>query len=247
MGQRSARGKAARWALLAVLLAGAAVAFWLAGDRLNYRELHENYRALEGWRDRNLALAVAAFAGVYIAAVTFSVPGAVWLTLVGGFLFGIPGGAALVVVSATLGATLLFLAARTVLAAPLRALAGGWVGRLERGFRRGEVSFLLVMRLVPAVPFFVANLAPAFLGARPWTFAWTTFVGIIPGTLVYISIGAGLGEQLERGERPDLGVIFQPYVLGPLLGLAALAALPLVLRWTGLTRPSGEPGGGPAE
>ena len=231
---RSAKAQAGRWALLGVLLAGAAAAFWVAGDRLTIdgtaRQLRSRWRA---GATRHLALAVAAFAAAYIAAVAFSVPGAVWLTLVGGFLFGVAAGAALVIVSATIGATLLFLAARTVLAAPLRGAAGGWVGRLERGFRRGEVSFLLVMRLVPAVPFFVANLAPAFLGARPWTFVWTTFVGIIPGTLVYISIGAGLGEQLERGERPDLGVIFQPYVLGPLLGLAALAALPLVLRWSG--------------
>ena len=71
---------------------------------------------------------------------------------------------------------------------------------MEAGFREGEVSYLLIMRLVPAVPFFVANLAPAFLGARTWTFFWTTLVGIIPGTLVFISLGAGLGEQLSRGE-----------------------------------------------
>lgn len=242
MGERSGAGKAGRLALLAAVIGAAVLAYWLAGDRLSYAELQENYRALEGWRDRNLAVAALAFAGVYVAAVTFSVPGAVWLTLVGGFLFGVAGGAALVVVSATLGATLLFLAARTILSSSLRGMAGGWVGRLERGFRQGEVSFLLVLRLVPAVPFFIANLAPAFLGARARTFAWTTFVGIIPGTLVYVSIGAGLGEQLERGERPDLGVIFEPYVLGPLLGLAALAALPLLLRWLGVMRPVAEPG-----
>lgn len=237
MGDRSGRVKAGRWLLLAALLAGAAAAFWLAGDRLNYAALQENHRALEAWRDRNAALAVLLFAVAYIGAVAFSVPGAVWLTLVGGFLFGIAGGAALVVVSATIGATLIFLAARTILAEPLRARAAGWIGRLERGFRQGEASFLLIMRLVPAVPFWIANLAPAFLGARTRTFVWTTFLGIIPGTLVFVSIGAGLGEQLERGERPDLGVIFEPHVLGPLLGLAALAALPAVLRWLGVVRP----------
>jgi uncharacterized membrane protein YdjX (TVP38/TMEM64 family) len=107
---------------------------------------------------------------------------------------------------------------------------------MERGFREGEASYLLVMRLVPAVPFFVANVAPAFLGARLSTFVWTTFLGIVPGTVVFISVGAGLGEQLERGERPDLGVIFEPHILGPLLGLAALAALPLVLKRLGLRR-----------
>jgi uncharacterized membrane protein YdjX (TVP38/TMEM64 family) len=243
MVQASQGGKAGRWLLLAALVAGAGAAYWLAGDRLNYATLQENYRALEAWRDRNVGLAAAVFAAVYVAAVAFSVPGAVWLTLVGGFLFGIAAGGALVVVSATIGATLIFLAARTVLARPLRARAAGWIGRLERGFRQGEASFLLVMRLVPAVPFWIANLAPAFLGARTRTYVWTTFVGIIPGTLVYVSIGAGLGEQLARGEPPDLGAIFQPHILGPLLGLAALAALPVALRWLGVARP----GTGPAE
>jgi uncharacterized membrane protein YdjX (TVP38/TMEM64 family) len=86
------------------------------------------------------------------------------------------------------------------------------------------------MRLIPAIPFFVANLAPAFLGVRLGTFFWTTLVGIVPGTMVYVSIGAGLGRQLALGEQPDLGVIFEPHILGPLLGLAALAALPMVIR-----------------
>lgn len=242
-GEDKARVGAWRWVLLAAILAAAALAFWLAGDRLNYEALQRNHHALEAWRDTNLVLAAAAFAAVYVAAVAFSVPGAVWLTLVGGFLFGVAGGAALVVVSATAGATLIFLAARTILATPLRARAAGWLGRLERGFRRGEVSFLLVMRLVPAVPFFIANLAPAFLGASTRTFVWTTFLGIIPGTLVFVSIGAGLGKQLQRGERPDLGLIFEPHVLGPLIGLAALAMLPIVLRWTGIVRPPEEPAG----
>ncbi len=105
---------------------------------------------------------------------------------------------------------------------------------MEDGFRAGEVSYLLIMRLVPAVPFFIANLAPAFLGARTFTFLWTTLLGIIPGTLVFISIGAGLEEQLSRGEAPDLGVIFEWHILGPLLGLAALSALPLILKSFGI-------------
>ncbi len=112
----------------------------------------------------------------------------------------------------------------------------GWIERLGRGFRQGEVSFLLIMRLIPAVPFFVANLVPAFLGARLVHFVWTTFVGVAPATVVFVSLGSGLGKQLARGEKPDLGVIFEPHILGPLLGLAALAALPLLLRSFGIGR-----------
>ena len=225
-----------RYAALALLLICATVAAYLARDYLRFSVLHENYEALRDWRDRNLAMSVALFMAVYVVAVAFSVPGAVWITLVGGFLFGMIGGSIMVVVSATIGATLIFLAARTVLHGLLRQKAGGWVERMERGFRRGEVSFLLIIRLVPAVPFFIANLAPAFLGARLMTYVWTTFLGIIPGTIVYVSIGSGLGEQLERGEKPDLGVIFEPHILGPLLGLAALAALPLLLKSLGVVK-----------
>ena len=236
MTDRIHAGRWRRYALLAALALGACLAFWVASRYLTFAQLQRNYQALEAWRDGHVALAVAAYMVVYIAAVAFSVPGAVWMTLLGGFLFGVVGGAALVVVSATIGATLIFLAARTVLSGFLRRRAGGWIERLGRGFRQGEISFLLIMRLVPAVPFFVANLVPAFLGARLRHFVWTTLVGITPATLVFVSIGSGLGDQLEAGEKPDLGVIFEPHVLLPLLGLAALAALPLLLRSFGIGR-----------
>jgi uncharacterized membrane protein YdjX (TVP38/TMEM64 family) len=241
MGERTGpdRTEADRWRrllLLGALVVGACLAVWVASRYLTYAELQKNHRALEAWRDAHLAASVLAYAAVYITAVAFSVPGAVWMTLIGGLLFGVAGGAALVVVSATIGATLIFLAARTVLSAFLRRRAGGWVERMGRGFRGGEISFLLIMRLVPAVPFFIANLVPAFLGARLRHFVWTTFVGIAPATLVYASIGSGLGEQLARGQKPDLGVIFEPHILAPLLGLAALAALPLLLRHLGIGR-----------
>ena len=219
-----------RYLPLVLIGIGAIAAFILFRDFLSFSALAEHYDTLIGWRDQYFGLTIAVFTLVYVLSVAFSLPGAVWLTIAGGFLFGIGLGSVLVVVSATLGAILIFLAARTALGDTLRRAAGGWIARMEDGFRKGEVSYLLIMRLVPVVPFFVANIAPAFLGARTWTFTWTTLLGIIPGTIVYISIGAGLGEQLSRGEAPDLGVIFEWHVLGPLLGLAALASLPLFLR-----------------
>jgi uncharacterized membrane protein YdjX (TVP38/TMEM64 family) len=86
------------------------------------------------------------------------------------------------------------------------------------------------MRLVPAVPFFLANLIPAALGVSLGRFAFTTFFGIMPGGLVYTWVGAGLGEVFEKGETPNLGLLFEPQILGPILGLCALAALPIVIR-----------------
>lgn len=215
---------------LIVLGVGAVTAAVLLGDRLSFEALEQNREALLAWRDANYALAVVTFLAAYALAVAFSVPGAIWFTLSAGFLFGTVPATTIVVVAATLGATGIFLAARTGLGEPLRARAGGWLKKLEQGVGENAASFMLTMRLVPAVPFFIANLAPAFLGVPLRTYVWTTALGIIPGTAVFASVGAGLGAVFAAGERPDLSIIFSWPVLGPLLGLSALTALPMLVR-----------------
>ncbi len=223
-------GNRLRFLPIVALAVGAVLAYFLAGDYLSLETVSENREAMVGWRDRNLMTASLAFMAIYIVAVAFSVPGAIWLTMAGGFLFGAVLAAALTVISATAGATLIFLAARSSLGAVLHERAGPWLKRVDDEVARGEISFLLVMRLIPVIPFFVANLAPAFVNVRLGNFIWTTFVGIVPATAVISSVGAGLGEVLDRGGEPDIGVIFAPHILFPLLGLAALAALPVILR-----------------
>lgn len=220
----------ARYLPILVVVLGAAVAIFFFRDWLSFDRLAQNREALVAWREENIVLAGAAYVGLYALAVAFSVPGAIWMTIAGGFLFGLVTGTLLTTFAATLGATGIFLAARTSLREPLREKAGGWLKWLDKEFEEGEISFLLIIRLIPAIPFFIANLAPAFLNVSLFNFVWTTFVGIIPGSAVFTSIGAGLGEVIERGERPDPGVIFEPHILGPLLGLAALAALPVIVK-----------------
>ena len=109
----------------------------------------------------------------------------------------------------------------------------GKVAKLMRAIRENEIPVLFSMRLVPVLPFFIANIIPALIGVRTWVFAATTFAGIIPGGVIFTWVGVGLGEVLARGETPDLGIIFQPYILGPLLGLAALSFVPVVLKRLG--------------
>ncbi len=227
---KPAKGGLARWLPLALIAAGAGAAIFFLGDYLSFETLADNRDALLGFRDENYLATVLIFLLAYAAATAFSVPGAIWFTITGGFLFGTALGTAFSVTGATVGAILIFLAARTSLGATLKEKAGGWLSKMEKGFAEGAVSYLLIMRLVPAIPFFVANLAPAFLGVPLRTFAWTTFVGIIPGAAVYASIGSGVGALIDRGETPDLGVIFTLPVLGPLIGLALLAALPLLIQ-----------------
>jgi uncharacterized membrane protein YdjX (TVP38/TMEM64 family) len=219
-----------RFAPISVLVVGAILAYFLVSDYLSMAAISENREALVGWRDRNIMTAGLAYVVIYIVAVAFSVPGAIWLTMAGGFLFGTVMAAGLTIISATIGATLIFLAARSSLGAVLHERAGPWLSRVDDEVAKGEISFLLVIRLVPMIPFFIANLAPAFVNVRLGNFIWTTFVGIAPATVVISSVGAGLGEVLDRGGEPDIGVIFEPYVLLPLLGLAALAMMPVILR-----------------
>lgn len=222
-----------RLPLAAAILAAIAGAVLLR-DQLTFDALAANREALIAFRDANYALTVLAFIAAYVAIVACSLPGATVATLTGGFLFGTFPGALYNITGATIGACLIFLAVRWGLGDRLAArmeAAGGAVGRIKAGIDANQWSMLLVMRLVPAVPFFVANLIPAFVGVPLWRFAVTTFVGIIPGAVVYTSVGAGLGEVFARGETPDLSVIFAPHVLFPILGLAALAALPMVLKF----------------
>ncbi len=153
--------------------------------------------------------------------------------LTGGFLFATFPGALFNVTAATAGATLIFLAARWGMGERLgRKLeeSQGVVRKIKDGIDENQWSMLFLIRLVPAVPFFVANLVPAFLEVPLRRFVVSTFLGIIPGAIVYTSVGAGLGEVFARGEVPNLGIIFEPHILLPILGLCALAALPIVLK-----------------
>ena len=168
------------------------------------------------------------FMVLYAAAVAFSLPGGLVMTITGGFLFGNIFGTSYVVVAATIGATGIFLVARTALGEPLRARAGPWLGRLEAGFQRNAFSYLLVLRLIPLFPFFIVNIVPAFLGIPLATYIVATFFGIIPATFVFSSVGAGLDSLFESGEDFSAAGILTPEIILALAGLAVLALLPVV-------------------
>jgi uncharacterized membrane protein YdjX (TVP38/TMEM64 family) len=222
-----------RWVPIAGIALVAAIGAFTLRDTLSFQALADNREALIAFRDANFALTIAAYMAIYIAVVAFSLPGATIATLAGGFLFGLTTGTLLTVFAATTGATIIFLAARWGLGEKLAAKMDASEGRvkdLKDGLAENELSVLFLMRLVPAIPFFVANLLPALVGVKLRNFVFTTFFGIIPGTAVYTWVGAGLGEVFARGETPNLGIIFEPHILGPILGLSALALLPILLK-----------------
>lgn len=224
-------GIARRLPLIAILTVAAIGAFTLR-DYLSFEALAANREALVAFRDANYVMTVLAFMAVYVGIVAFSLPGATVATLAGGFLFSTFPGALFNVTAATIGATVIFLAARSGLGDRLAErmdASEGRIGRIKAGIDENQWSMLFLIRLVPAVPFFVANLLPALVGVPLSRFVITTFLGIIPGAVVYTSVGAGLGEVFARGESPDLGLIFEPHILLPILGLCALSALPILL------------------
>lgn len=222
---------------LILLALGAGAGWWLLGDRLSFQTLAENREALIAFRDAHYLTAALGFIAVYALIVAFSLPGATIATLTGGFLFATFPGALFNVMGATLGAVAIFLAARSGIGARMAArLEGseGLVKRIKDGIDENQWSMLFLMRLLPVLPFFLANLIPAFLDVPLRRFAISTFFGIMPGALVFTSVGAGLSEVFARGETPDLGIIFEPQILLPLLGLSALALLPVILKaWRG--------------
>jgi len=211
---------------LAVLAAALALAYALGLHRyLSLDALAAHRAALAALvADRPVA-AGALYVGAYIAVVALSLPGGAVMTLAGGFLFGPWLGTGLTVVGATIGACLLFLAARSALAPFVAERAGPLLDRVRPGLERDGFFYLLSLRLIPAVPFWLANLAPALVGMRFLPYAAATAIGIVPGTAVFAGIGAGLGEILAQGGSPDLSVIFSPGILLPLLGLAGLSLL----------------------
>jgi len=218
---------------LAVLIMGGVLGSIFVGDYVTLDSLRDNYANLLSYRQDHLLLVSVSFLFVYFVIVSFSLPGAAVASMIGGFLFGLGLGTLLNVTAATLGAVTIFMAVRFGFGASLAARidqSDGVVARLFRGLRTHEISMLLILRLVPIVPFFLANIAPAIVGVRTINFAWTTLVGILPGGLVYTWVGVGLGEILENGGDPDFSIIWSPNVLGPLLGLAALTALPVLLK-----------------
>lgn len=218
---------------IAMIVAVALIGAFTLSDYLSFEALRDNREALLAYRDNHYVWAAFVFMAIYVVIVAFSLPGALIASLTGGFLFGTVAGSAFNIIAATIGATLIFQAARWGLGERLAAgmdTSEGRIKWLKDGIDENQWSMLFLMRLVPVVPFFVANLLPAFVGVSLSRFVISTFIGIIPGGVVYTSVGAGLGEVFEQGETPNLGIIFEPHVLLPILGLCALAALPILLK-----------------
>lgn len=220
-----------RFAPLIILVAGLGLVFATGLDAyFSLGALREHRDSLVAFVGDRYFLAVLLFCGVYAASTALSVPGGALLTVSGGFLFGAAAGVIFSVIGATIGATLLFLAARTAFSDVLRGRAGSAIDRMREGFQKNALSYLLFLRLVPVFPFFLVNLVPAFLNVRLPVFVIGTFIGIIPGSLVFTLVGSGLDEIFARGEELSLSSVLSIEMILGFTGLGLLSLVPVVYK-----------------
>ncbi len=232
--------------LIAIVLTAVAVYATVGRGMISLEALVRHHAAIAGFVEAHQALAVLAYVALYIVTVALSLPGAVFLSVIGGFLFGLAVGAAAAVVGATVGATIIFLIARTALGEPLLKRAGPKAAKLAEGFRADALSYLLFLRLVPAFPFFLVNLVPAFAGVRLCTFVLATGLGVIPGAIAYAFAGTGLDSIITAQKNAydaciaaghtgcrlafNARDILTPELLGALVALGLLALLPVAVK-----------------
>ncbi len=228
---------------VAVIVAGLALgyAFGLQ-DFLSLTYLGESRAALKAYVSANFMGSAFAFMVFYTLAVAFSFPAASVLTIFGGFLFGWLSGGIMVAFSATLGATLLFLAARSAFGDFLRDKVGGRAAALAEGFKRDAFSYLLVLRLAPVFPFFFVNIAPALFNIPLRSFIGATFLGILPATFAYAFLGQGVDSVIDAarkaGTEISVGDLVTPQITLAFAALAVVACIPLLIKK--LRKPSHE-------
>lgn len=216
-----------KWIGFALLLTVLALS-WLSADVLSFQTLAARYVDIKAVVNDSKALSMLIFAGIYFIAVALSLPIALLLTLSGAALFGW-WGVISIWISATAGAFGVFIVVRYFLHDWAETRLSGILGRVQSEFQANPFQWALSMRLIPLIPFWMANALPALLGMSALSFVLSTALGILPGTLIYVGLGVGFDQIFSRGEVPDLSVFQSPEVIGPLLALGVMSVISAVV------------------
>ncbi|PKL95419.1 MAG: pyridine nucleotide-disulfide oxidoreductase [Gammaproteobacteria bacterium HGW-Gammaproteobacteria-8] len=212
-----------RLILVAVIALAIAAFFWFdLGRYFSLDELQARRDALLGFVQSHFWATLAGFMLVYIVMAALSLPGAAILTLAGGALFGVLAGTVAVSFASTIGATLVFLAARFLFRDSIQKRFAKRLRAVNEGVEKDGAFYLLALRLVPVFPFWVINLVMALTPIRTWTYYWVSQLGMLPATLVYVNAGTQLGRIESTGDILSLQLIG---------AFALLGLLPLILRW----------------
>lgn len=207
------------------------IGFFIFGgfDFLSFDNLKKYHETLKVFLENNKVLFPFVFILIYIAATALSIPGAIFLTILSGFLFGRYLATVYVSIGATIGASILFIAAKSVIGDFFLKKAGTKLKKISDGFNRNAMCYMMFLRLIPLFPFWLVNIIPAFFKIRFRTFLWTTFFGIMPGTFVYAQAGVGLKSIIEQKTFNLKSILtFETLLALTLLGIFSL--LPIIFK-----------------
>ena len=212
--------------LILALFVGGVIAFFAFGGQkyLNLETLKANRDALIQYAEQHYALALLIGFLIYTVSTALSLPGGLILSLAVGLVFGRWAGTVLIVLAATLGATLVFLAARYLFADMARKKIGGLAQKINEGFTQDAFNYLLFLRLVPLFPFWLVNLAPAFTNVSLKTYITATAIGILPGTFVFANLGQNLGRISSTKD------LLTPPIIGAFVLLGVFALIPVLYK-----------------
>lgn len=199
-------------------------------EYISFDMLKEHRGTILAWVDKHPILAPLSYIGFYTVGTAVSFPGAGILTMTGGFVFGQPWATIYTVIGATAGASIIFSICKTAMGAIFRERAKPFLKKMEEGFQKNQASYLLFLRFVPLFPFWIINIAPALFNVPLWTYVWTTFIGIIPGSFAYTQAGTGIGAILDSGEELTLEGILNIHMKIALIALAILALVPIIVK-----------------
>ena len=220
-----------KWALLIIIVVSMLIAYFLGiTNYLTFETIKENRQLILSYAAQYPLLMPLLFILIYVVVIALSLPGGAFLSILGGFIFGVPLSTVYVVVGATIGATIIFLAARTAIGDLLKRKASPFLAKMEAGFKKNTTSYLLFLRLLPLFPFWLVNIAAAFFNVKTRTYLWTTVLGIIPGAYVFTQAGRGLGAIFDSGKKFSVESIFNTEVKIALVVLALFALIPIFVK-----------------
>lgn len=246
-GGAALRARVRRFLPVALIVLAMVAVFATGAHRhVSLETLVRHRMAIDAFIRAHGITAVAAYMAIYIIVVALSIPGSLFLTITGGILFGVAVGGVATVISATIGATIIFLIAKGACGESLVRRAGPLACKLVDGFKADAFNYLLFLRLVPAFPFFLVNLVPALVGVKLPIFVAATFIGIIPAVFAFTFLGSGLDSVIAAQEgvyraclgagRADcqihfnVGMIATPRLLASLATLGVIALIPVVVK-----------------
>ena len=232
-----------KWAPLVILACLGLIAYAMGWhENVTLSNLIINRAAMHEYVNNNFWVSASAYLGLYTIATALLFPAASLLTIAGGLVFGAMLATVVTDIGATLGATILFLTVRSSFGSFLSERAGPFLAKLSDGFKSNAFSYLLFLRLVPAFPFWLVNIAPAFFNVPVKTYVIATGIGILPGTFAYALLGEGLDSLIAAQEMAnpgcaqagtceiDLSAAVTPEIVAAIVGLIVVSILPIAIK-----------------